>query len=454
VRDLAFVGFLVALLGLGFRRPFLFVLAYAYVDIVAPQHLSYFLLNSIPLSMLIAGLAVGGWLLADHKKDFAVAPRQALMLVLLLWAGFTTMHADFPKFAPDKWEWVWKAMVWAIFLPFALRTRLRLEAYLLFMTLSAAAIIIVGGIKTAASGGGYGALNLMVTSNSGLYEGSTISTVAIALIPVILWLARHGSIFQRDWRVKLFAYNLVFACLLIPVGTEARTGLICIGVLAILMLRDVKRRFVYAGLIAVAVTVAVPFLPQSFSSRMGTIQNYQADSSAASRLAVWKWTWDYAREHPLGGGFEAYRQNNLQVHTVSAPGARGPVQEVDWRVQEDRARAYHSSYFEMLGEQGFPGLGLFLLIHAIGLLRMELVRHRFRRSAEDEQAWISPLATALQGAQIIYLVGSLFVGIAFQPFVWMLIAVQIGFDTYVGRRYPSRSSRRPIRPPAPAEAVA
>lgn len=452
MRDLAFVAFLVALLGLGFRRPFLFVLAFAYVDIVAPQHLSYFLLNSIQLSAIVFGLAVGGWLLADDKRGTTLAPRQALMAALLLWAGFTTLHADFPQFAPEKWEWVWKAMVWAIFLPLTLRTRLRLEAYLLFMTLSAAAIIIVGGIKTAASGGGYGALNLMVTSNSGLYEGSTISTVAIALIPVILWLARFGTIFPRDWRVRLFACNLVFACLLIPVGTEARTGLICIGVLAVLMLRDVKRRFLYAGAIAVAVAVAMPLLPQSFSNRMGTIQNYQADSSAASRLAVWAWTWDYAKKHPLGGGFEAYRQNNLQVHTVSSPGAKGPVQEVDWRVQEDRARAYHSSYFEMLGEQGFPGLALFLLIHAIGLWRMERLRRRFRGS-EAEQAWISPLATALQAAQIIYLVGSLFVGIAFQPFVWMLIAVQIGFDGHVGRRHMARE-RRPFvtRPAAPAAA--
>ena len=73
MRDLAFVGFLIALLGLGFRRPFLFVLAYAYVDIVSPQHLSYFLLNSIPLSMLIAGLAVGGWLLADDKSKLSFA---------------------------------------------------------------------------------------------------------------------------------------------------------------------------------------------------------------------------------------------------------------------------------------------------------------------------------------------------------------------------------------------
>jgi len=445
VRDLAFVGFLIALIGLGFRRPFLFVLAYAYVDIVAPQHLSYFLLNSIQLSAVVFALALGGWLVADDKKGLRFAPRQGLMLALLLWAGFTTLHADLPQFAPDKWEWVWKAMVWAIFLPFTLRTRLRVEAYLLFMTLSAAAIVIVGGIKTAASGGGYGALNLMVTSNSGLYEGSTISTVAIALIPVILWLVRHGTVFPADWRVKLFAYNLVFACLLIPVGTEARTGLICIGVLAVLMLRDVKRRFVYAGLIAASVTVAVPFLPHSFSNRMGTIQNYQSDSSAASRLAVWAWTLDYAKQHPLGGGFEAYRQNNLQVHTVAAPGGKGPVQEVDWRVQEDRARAYHSSYFEMLGEQGFPGLFLFLLIHAIGLLRMEAVRRRFRRTEEAGEAWIAPLATALQSAQFIYLVGSLFVGIAFQPFVWMLVAVQIGFDTHVARKHPAKAKRTLLR---------
>ena len=43
------------------------------------------------------------------------------------------------------------------------------------------------------SGGGYGVLNLMVDNNSGLYESSTISTVAIALIPLILWFTRFGT---------------------------------------------------------------------------------------------------------------------------------------------------------------------------------------------------------------------------------------------------------------------
>ena len=54
----------------------------------------------------------------------------------------------FPIEAWIKWEWVWKALVFAIFLPFTLRTRLRIEACLLFLCSVGGAIVIVGGIKT------------------------------------------------------------------------------------------------------------------------------------------------------------------------------------------------------------------------------------------------------------------------------------------------------------------
>jgi probable O-glycosylation ligase (exosortase A-associated) len=432
VRDLFFVGFIGALLMLGLKRPFLFVLAYAYVDIVSPQRLSYYLLNSIPISAMMFALAVGGWLVADDKRHFRVAPRQWLMIVLLAYVAYTTAHADLPIEALIKWDWAWKALIFAIFLPFTLRTKLRIEAMLLFMVLSASAIIIVGGLKTVASGGGYGVLHLMVDNNSGLYESSIISTFAIAVIPIILWLVRFGTVFPSDWRVRLFAYALIFACLLMPVGTEARTGLVCIGVLAMLMLRDVKRRLTYMAVIGLVGIASIPLLPQSFTSRMSTIQGYQADSSASTRLAVWAWTWDYVQDKPLGGGFEAYRQNKIAVDTVATTTV-GSVTSLDMRRGIDEGRAYHSSYFEMLGEQGFPGLILFLLIHAIGLVRMERLRRRYR-GQEGDTAWISPLATALQYAQIIYLVGSLFVAIAFQPFAYMLIGVQIGFDGWVRRK--------------------
>ncbi|MDP1165533.1 hypothetical protein, partial [Klebsiella pneumoniae] len=72
-----------------------------------------------------------------------------------------------------------------------------------------------------------------------------------------------------------------------------------------------------------------------------------------------------------------------------------------------------------------------------------------------DKAWIAPLATALQHGHIIYLFGSLFVGIALNPFVYMLVGAQIGLDTYLARK----RAEEGIRPmgkkrvsPAPAAA--
>ena len=440
MHDLGFVAFIAALLLLGLRRPFLFVLGYAYVDIVSPQRLSYYLLNSVPLSLIFFVAAVGGWLAFDDKRGLRVSVRQVLLVVLLGYCAYTTATADFPAAAAEKWAWVWKALTFAIFLPFTLRTRLRIEALLLFMVLCAASIIIVGGIKTLATGGGYGELNLMVDNNAGLYEGSIISAVAIAIVPLILTLARHGTIFPADWRVWLFAGALCFACLLIPIGTQARTGLICIGLLAVLSLRDSRRKLLWAGLMALGVACAVPLLPQSYTQRMNTIQGYKADESASTRLAVWKWTWNYAGDHPGGGGFNAFLGNHLTINLASTAPAVGG-QAVRQETTHDEARAYHSSYFEMLGEQGFFGLGLWLLLQALGLFRMEQLRRRFRRAAAADEAWIAPLATALQHGHLIYLVGALFVGIAFQPFVYMLIAAEIGLDGWVRRMRPRAVAR-------------
>jgi probable O-glycosylation ligase (exosortase A-associated) len=438
VRDLAFIGFLAAFVALGFRRPFLFVLAYTYIDLVSPQRLSYYLLNSMPLSMIVAALAIVSWAVFENKRGLRVPLQQWLILILLVYAYFTTIHADFPVDAKEKWDWAAPVLIWAFFLPLTLTTRLRIESYLLVMVLSASAIIIVGGIKTALSGGGYGMLVMLVDSNSGLFEGSTISTVAISMIPVILWLTKHGTIFPPDWRVRAFAYALIFACLLIPVGAATRTGVICIAMLAVLMLRQTKRRFVYMALVGLIAFVSIPMLPQDFTTRTATISTYKADESANTRLAVWAWTIDYANQNPLGGGFGAYRSNKIKYRTMGLE-TDGAVDVVQSVTIEDEARAFHSSYFEVLGEQGYPGLVLFLLIHGIGLLRMEIVRRRYKGNEGD--LWISPLATALQSSHLIYLVGSAFIGIAYQPFVFMIVGVQIGLGSYLARRdRPKRSA--------------
>ena len=451
--DLALAGFLGGLLALGFRRPFLWVLAYLYVDIVAPQKISYFLLASLPVSLIVFVAAFAGWLIADDKTRSRFTLRQVLMLFLLIYCGLTTMSADFPIPAAEKCSWVWKALVFALFLPLVLITRLRIEATVLVMTLSAASIIITGAIKTLATGGGYGELKFFVNDNVGLYESSIISCVAISIIPLILWLRKHSTIYPPDWRVNLFSVALIFSCLLIPIGTQARTGLVCIGLLAVMSLRTIKRRFLYLSLMGALALTAIPFLPDSYTKRMSTIENHKSDESASSRVAVWKWTWEYAKDNPLGGGFDSYRSNSFRYHTLATDTA-GNNSEVGKKLVVDKSRAFHSSYFEMLGEQGWPGLLVWIWLQALGLWQMERLRRRWSKRTGAGEQWQAPLANALQQAQIIYLAGSLFVGIAYQPFILMLIGVQCGLWTYLRRldapRFPAAGLRQKTAVTKPA----
>ena len=454
--NLALSGFFAFLLLLGFRRPFLWVLCYLYVDIVAPQVISWGFLTVMPTSLITFAAAFLGWLVFDDKRDARFTWRQGVMVLLLVYCAITTLGADYPEEALTKWAWVWKALVFAIFLPLTLRTRLRIEAVALAMVLSASALIIDGGMKTALGGGGYGTLRIFVENNTGLFEGSIISCVAISVIPVALWLARHGTIFPSDWRVWLFTAGLVFACALIPVGTQARTGLVCLGVLCALYLRTAKHRVLISLGMALAATIALPFLPQSFLKRMDTIENHQSDQSASTRLGVWKWTMDYAKSHPFGGGFEVYLSSKVEYDTVSSKTVGSSTLVTREPVVEE-GRAFHSSYFEMLGEQGYPGLALWLLLQVSGLVQMELVRRRWKDRKGPDEAWAAPLANALQLAHIVYLVGAAFVGIAFQPFILMLLGLQCGLWSYLKRiDRPARASRhgpRPMRLAADAGSV-
>ncbi|MEJ2410553.1 MAG: DUF5935 domain-containing protein, partial [Novosphingobium sp.] len=197
--SLALFAFFAFFLAAGFKRPFLWLLCYLYVDALAPQKISWGLFSAIPVSLIAFLMAFGGWMAADRKDGVKFSGRQIMIVLLLAYCGLTTLMADFPQAASEKWAWVWKSLFFAAFFPLTLRTRLRIEAAALVVALSVGAIVISAGMKTAASGGGYGVLQSFVNDNSGLYEGSTLSMVAIAIIPIIIWLARYGTVFPSDW---------------------------------------------------------------------------------------------------------------------------------------------------------------------------------------------------------------------------------------------------------------
>lgn len=430
--DLFFLAFIGYVLMLGLRRPFLWVLLYVYIDILAPQRIGYSLITDIQVSLIAFAAAFGGWVLLDRKEGSRFSLRQILLLVFLCYCWWTLQGAEFPEPASTKWDWVWKALLFAIFLPLTITTRARIEALAITIILSVATIVIASGLKTVLGGGGYGSLNFFVNDNSGIYESSTLATVAIGLIPMIVWFMKHGTIFRPHWTVSVFCIALIFACLLIPIGTEARTGLLCIAALGVLLLRYTEKRLAFIMAAGVMVVIALPFLPQSYYDRMATIAEPSGDQSASTRVAVWEWTIDYANRNPMGGGFDSYRSNSF---TYVMPVKQETENTVTIQYQEvtEEARAFHSSVFEVLGEQGYPGLFLWLLIHGLGVWQMERIYRRWRGVYDEPEAWISPMASALQMSSLIYFVGALFQGIAYQPAFLMIVGLQIGLDSYVRR---------------------
>jgi putative inorganic carbon (hco3(-)) transporter len=135
-----------------------------------------------------------------------------------------------------------------------------------------------------------------------------------------------------------------------------------------------------------------------------------------SRLDVWQWTLSYALEHPLGGGFEVHQIDGLGI--VKADGSRAGLYA-------------HNDFLEVLGEQGWPGLAIFLALIATSIFYLRGAARRARRF--PHLAWCRDLATALQIALVVQLTGGIFVALAYHPPLYMIFALSISLREYVYR---------------------
>ena len=66
--DLFLIGFFAAVLLLGLKRPFFWVLLYIYVDSVAPQRMGWGPITGLPLSLIAFLAAFAGYIFFDRKE--------------------------------------------------------------------------------------------------------------------------------------------------------------------------------------------------------------------------------------------------------------------------------------------------------------------------------------------------------------------------------------------------
>jgi len=119
-------------------------------------------------------------------------------------------------------------------------------------------------------------------------------------------------------------------------------------------------------------------------------------------------TTNVANNNILGGGANMYQSNALRAKYSPDPSNHHDL---------------HSIYFEMLGEQGWIGFTLFILVGVFTWARLGKIVKLTKKSPEWQ--WAAELALMLQVGLIGYAVSGAFLGLAYFDLPYDLMAATV-----------------------------
>lgn len=410
----------VAFLGLSTSAPFVATLGYVWVDTFSPQNVAYIVLNQMPVAMIMGVLAVGTYFFMDRRTPPPLSAESVLMAAMTIWVNLTMIWAVAPESAWDKWDWAVKTLAFATFIPLVIRSRVQIEAFAQTYVFSLAANFLPFGLKVLISGGGYGRNLGLAGGNTGLGEGGLLSTMCLMAVPLALHLAKHSQLVPRIKGISLAYWFVCVLAVVTAIGTYERSALVGLVVLGIYMWVRSKHKVAFGAVATIGVILIIYATSSAWNARVETIGNFQQENSALTRILVWRWTLDFAASHPFGGGFQSFVINHIEFPATDSQPAT-----------IEFGRAFHSIYFEMLGEHGFPGLAVFLLLAGITLFKLRRIAKQAQAYAELD--WVTSLSNALQSGLVVFLSCGAFVGIGFQPMFWYFVAMSISLNAYMWR---------------------
>jgi probable O-glycosylation ligase (exosortase A-associated) len=147
---------------------------------------------------------------------------------------------------------------------------------------------------------------------------------------------------------------------------------------------------------------------------MSTITEYQQDASAMGRFNAWSMAWNLALDRVTGGGFYVFTQELFDRYSM---------------FPDDGVRAAHSIYFQVLGEHGFVGLGLFLLAWVLAWRTADWLRANAAKN--ESTAWAAGLAAMVQVSYAGYFVGGAFLSLAYFDLPYLLAVVLVAARKHV-----------------------
>jgi probable O-glycosylation ligase (exosortase A-associated) len=221
------------------------------------------------------------------------------------------------------------------------------------------------------------------------------------------WFAFEGT--RRWWR---WGYLTLIPVIIHAVlMTYSRGAMLSMIVVVPLLL--IRSRMRVRLLIAVAcfVIIALPmFAGPEIRARFLTLEKNDVDESANSRRASWKAAWLMALDHPIAG--VGLRNSNRFSYQYGA---------------DMEGRTIHSQYLQILADNGFVGLALYLAILIYAWLSLRRAR-RFLAGRTDPDAQLArTIAGGLECCLGLYCFGAAFLSLeTFElPYLLLLLSAQL-----------------------------
>ncbi len=383
------------------RKPYIGIYLWSWLGYMNPHRLAWGLAYDFPFAFIVAIVTMLGMAFSREPKQLPWTRENIVLLILIGWMLVTTIFSLYPQLAWLQMEKVAKIQLMVFLTMMLINTREKIVTLVWIIALSLGFYGVKGGIFTIVHGGVY-----RVQGPFGTFIGGN-NEIALALIMTIplIWFLQLNA--KRIWMRHSYTAAM-FLCAIAVIGSQSRGALVGgIAMGAFLWLKT--RNKIFTGLImALSVAAILTIMPAEWYQRMNTIDTYQSDASAQGRINAWWTAFNLTKDRPLvGGGFDTFQPAVFKLY------APDPYNVHD----------VHSIYFEMLGEHGYVGFGLFMLL---AWLTWRKGARIIRECGKDPtRKWAADLARMLQVSMIGFATAGAFLGLANFDLYYHLIAIMV-----------------------------
>ncbi len=404
MRDLLVTIIVFGALPFVLTRTHLGILLWSWIGYMNPHRLGWGFAFSFPFAQVIAIATFCSLIFSKKKLEFFWSPILGWLLFFCVWMVITTFFSLQPEISWLQLEKVLKIQLIILLTLWVMGDREKVHSLVWVIVGSIGFFGVKGGIFTIMTGGGTHVLGPPGT----FIGGNTEIGLALVMVLPLVWYLYLNT--HKIW-IRYALLGSMFFIAIGILGTQSRGALLAIvAASSFLWLKSRKK-----GLLFFALLFLVPFfymfMPESWHTRMSTISTYEEDKSAMGRIQAWTFSYELALARPfVGGGFECFNSNNYERFTPGlVTGGTGQYHDV------------HSIYFEVLGEHGFVGLLIFLMLFLLAWRTASKIIRLTKSSAE--QKWAHDLASMIQVSIIGYGVGGAFLGLAYFDLFYHLIVI-------------------------------